>query len=137
MMNQSNAQRDMIARCRSESCLDSKVPLGMAPASRPEFGPTVAEFFRRKHATQAPGNIRGFISSLPCRGGSNHKEDQKMFKKHNQTPERYDEDALRRDVFAALERARQARIHSVVIQRVIHGVADSEAQRRAVSEAVI
>jgi hypothetical protein len=46
-----------------------------------------------------------------------------MFKKHNQTPE-YDEDALRRDVFAALERARQARIHSVVIQRVIHGVAD-------------
>jgi hypothetical protein len=59
-----------------------------------------------------------------------------MFKKHNQTPE-YDEDALRRDVFAALERARQARIHSVVIQRVIHGVADSEAQRRAMSEAVV
>jgi len=59
-----------------------------------------------------------------------------MFKKHNQTPE-YDEDALRRDVFAALERARQARIHSVVIQRVIHGVADSEAQRRAMFEAVI
>ena len=59
-----------------------------------------------------------------------------MFKKHNQTPE-YDEDALRRDVFAALERARQARIHSVVIQRVIHGVADSEAQRRAMTEAVI
>jgi hypothetical protein len=60
-----------------------------------------------------------------------------MFKKHNPTPERYDEDALRRDVFAALERARQARIHSVVIQRVLHGVADTEAQRRAMSESVL
>jgi hypothetical protein len=60
-----------------------------------------------------------------------------MFKKHNQTPEHYEEDALRRDVIDALERARQARIHSVVIQRVIHGVADSEAQRRAMFEAVI
>jgi hypothetical protein len=60
-----------------------------------------------------------------------------MFKKHNQTPERYDEDALRRDVFAALERAKDAHIHSVIIQRVIHGVADSEAQRHATTEAVI
>jgi hypothetical protein len=60
-----------------------------------------------------------------------------MFKKHNLTPERYDEDALRRDVFAALERVKDARIHSVIIQRVIHGVADSEAQRRAMTEAVI
>jgi hypothetical protein len=60
-----------------------------------------------------------------------------MFKKHVPTPTRYSESDLRNDVQAALERARQARIHSVVIQHVIHGVADSEAQRRAMSEAVI
>ena len=59
-----------------------------------------------------------------------------MFKKHNPTPE-YDEDALRRDVIAALERAKDAHIHGVIIQRVIHGVADSEAQRRAMTVAVI
>lgn len=60
-----------------------------------------------------------------------------MFKKHNPTPEHYNEDDLRRDVFAALERAKHARIHSVVIQRVIHGVADLEAQRRAMTESAI
>jgi hypothetical protein len=57
-----------------------------------------------------------------------------MFKKHVPTPRRYSESDLRNDVQAALERARQVRIHSVVIQRVIHGVADSEAQRRAITE---
>jgi hypothetical protein len=60
-----------------------------------------------------------------------------MFKKYVPTPERYTEDDLRKDVAAALQRARQARIHSVVAQRIIHAVADAEAQRRATTEAVI
>jgi hypothetical protein len=60
-----------------------------------------------------------------------------IFTKHNPTPQRYSEDDLRRDVAAALQRARVARIHSVVCQRIIHGVADAEAQRRATMEAVI
>jgi hypothetical protein len=60
-----------------------------------------------------------------------------IFKKHNQTPDRYSDADLRRDVEAALQRARKAGIHSVVCQRVIHGVADAEAQRRAMHEPVI
>jgi hypothetical protein len=60
-----------------------------------------------------------------------------MFKKHVPTPTRYSESDLRNDVQAALERRRKAGIHSVILQRVIHGVADSEAQRRAMTAAVI
>jgi hypothetical protein len=60
---------------------------------------------------------------------------QTMSKKHNSTPPRYED--LANDVRAALQRARQARIHSVVIQRIIRAVADSEAVRRAMIEAVI
>jgi hypothetical protein len=60
-----------------------------------------------------------------------------IFKKHNPTPERYMESDLRNEVFAALDRARKAGIHSVIIQRVIHCVADSEAQRRAITEPVL
>jgi hypothetical protein len=50
---------------------------------------------------------------------------------------RYGEEDLRPDVQAALELAPQAGIHSVVCQRIIHTVADAEAQRRAMTEAVI
>jgi hypothetical protein len=60
-----------------------------------------------------------------------------MFKKHVPTPTRYSESDLRNDVQAALERGRKAGIHSVILQRVIHGIADSEAQRRAMFEPVI
>jgi hypothetical protein len=60
-----------------------------------------------------------------------------IFKKHIPTPERYVESDLRNEVLAALDRARKAGIHSVVIQRIIHAVADSEARRRALTEAVI
>jgi hypothetical protein len=67
MMNQSNAQREIIAQCKTESCLDRRIPLGMPPASRPEFGPTVAEYFRRKHATQGPGKYLGLhlVATFP------------------------------------------------------------------------
>jgi hypothetical protein len=64
-------------------------------------------------------------------------KDSNMFKKYVPTPERYTEDDLRQDVAAALQRARQAGVHSVICQRVIHAVADAEAQRRATTEAVI
>lgn len=58
-----------------------------------------------------------------------------IFQKH--TTPKYGEEDLRHDVAAALQRARQAGIHSVVAQCIIHAVADAEAQRRATIEAVI
>jgi hypothetical protein len=67
--HQTDAQRAMIAQCKAESCLDRNVPLGMPPASRPEFGPTVAEYFRRKHATNGPGKYQGLhlVATFPWR----------------------------------------------------------------------
>jgi hypothetical protein len=52
-----------------------------------------------------------------------------MFKKCVPTQERYTDADLRKDVETALQRARKAGIHSVVCQRIIHSVADSEAVR--------
>jgi hypothetical protein len=57
--HQSEAQRDLIARCRSESCLDRRIPLGIPPAARPEFGPAVPAYFRHKHDTRGPGQFYG------------------------------------------------------------------------------
>jgi hypothetical protein len=59
MMNQSEAQRDMVARCRSESCLDPKIPLGIPPAARPEFGTSVPAYYQKKHRTDGPGQFYG------------------------------------------------------------------------------
>jgi hypothetical protein len=47
------------AAAKAESCLDRNVPLGMPPAWRPESGPTVLDFYRRKHATVGPGKYYG------------------------------------------------------------------------------
>jgi hypothetical protein len=60
-----------------------------------------------------------------------------MFKKHNPTSERYCLDDLRRDIADAIERASAARIHPVEIERAVHAIADSQAQRRATTTAVI
>ena len=58
-----------------------------------------------------------------------------MFKKHVPTPTRYRRRLPATMSQAALELGRKAGIHSVILQRVIHGVADSEAQRRSMFEA--
>jgi len=51
-------QREAIERARAESCTDPRVPLAMpAPFPRPDFGPSVADYFARKHATGARGTF--------------------------------------------------------------------------------
>jgi hypothetical protein len=60
-----------------------------------------------------------------------------IFWKQPDEQSKYSEENLRNDVAAALQRARNARIHSVICQRVIHSVADAEAQRRATTDAVM
>jgi hypothetical protein len=60
-----------------------------------------------------------------------------IFRKQPDEQPKYGSDDLRRGFEAALQRTRQVGVHSVVCQRIIHAVADSEAVRRATSEAVI
>ncbi len=44
-------QQDLIAQCRRASCIDPRIPVAVpVPFPRPEFGPTPAEWFARKHA---------------------------------------------------------------------------------------
>jgi hypothetical protein len=64
MMNQSNAQREIIAQCKAESCLDRNVPLGMPPAWRPESGPTVVDFYRPNMQRSDPVDFTGSIWSI-------------------------------------------------------------------------
>jgi hypothetical protein len=52
------------------------------------------------------------------------------------TPVYWIED-FRKDVFVALEKAKGARIHYSYIERALHGIADGEAQRRAMTEPAI
>jgi hypothetical protein len=59
MMNQSNAQREIIAQCKAESCLDRRIPLGIPPAARPEIGPSVPAYYQNKHRTGGPGQFYG------------------------------------------------------------------------------
>jgi hypothetical protein len=59
MYHQTDAQRAMIAQCESESCLDRRIPLGIPFAARPEFGPAVPAYYRRKHDTSGPGQFYG------------------------------------------------------------------------------
>ncbi len=51
------AQADLISRSRAESYLNRAVPLGVCQQlpPRPERGPTVAEYYRQKHAPSGPG----------------------------------------------------------------------------------
>jgi hypothetical protein len=67
------------------------------------------------------------------------KSNDKMsiFTKHVETPKRFTEEDLGNAVRDALRQAREAGIHSVVCQRIIHAIADAEAVRRATMEAVI
>jgi hypothetical protein len=115
------------------SIRDPRIPLGIPRAARPEYGPSVQEYFKHKHTTVGPGRFYGAVATV----NKHTRKIIQMFKKYVPTPEHYTQDDLRKDVAAALQRARQAGVHSVVCQRIIHAVADSEAVRRATMEAVI
>ena len=44
------SQRDFVRRCRAESFLDKRVPLGIPTMNpRVEAGPSIKDFFRQKH----------------------------------------------------------------------------------------
>jgi hypothetical protein len=60
-----------------------------------------------------------------------------IFRKQPTNEPRYSLDDLRSDVGKAIEKARAARIHPIEIERTVHAIADWQAQRRAVTAAVI
>jgi hypothetical protein len=52
------AQAEMIRQCRAESCIgDPSIPIAINPAPPPIFGPTVAEYYRRKHQSGKCGRF--------------------------------------------------------------------------------
>jgi hypothetical protein len=59
-----------------------------------------------------------------------------IFRHHPTEPPRYSLDNLRRDIASAVERARDAHVHSVEIERAVHAIADWQAQRRAMTTPV-
>ena len=60
-----------------------------------------------------------------------------IFRKQSDADPRYSLDDLRRDIGAAIAKARDAHIHSVVIERACHAAGDAIAQHRATTAAVI
>jgi hypothetical protein len=59
IINQSESQRDLIARFRAECCLDRRFPIGLPVVARPEAGYTVTDYYTRKHETIGPGRFYG------------------------------------------------------------------------------
>ena len=60
-----------------------------------------------------------------------------IFRKQPDAEPRYTLDDLRRDIGAAIAKARDAHIHSVVIVRACHAAGDGVAMRRVTTTAVI
>jgi hypothetical protein len=60
-----------------------------------------------------------------------------IFRKQSDAEPRYTLDDLRRDIGAAIAKARDAHIHSVVIERACHAAGDAIAMHRATTTAVI
>jgi hypothetical protein len=60
-----------------------------------------------------------------------------IFRKQPDAEPRYTLDDLRRDIGAAIAKARDAHIHSVVIERACHAAGDGVAMRRVTTTAVI
>lgn len=53
-----NMQQQLIEDCHRASCIDPRIPLAMpVPFPRPEFGPSPAEWFARKHARGERGRF--------------------------------------------------------------------------------
>jgi hypothetical protein len=51
---------------RHDSYLDSRMPLGMPRAGRVELGESVAQYYKRKHATQGHGKYYGLHLIAPA-----------------------------------------------------------------------
>jgi hypothetical protein len=67
MINQSEAQRDLIVRFRADSFLDRRFPIGLPSVARPESGVAVTDYYTRKHATTGPGRFYGLqIVNVPA-----------------------------------------------------------------------
>ena len=60
-----------------------------------------------------------------------------IFRKQPDAEPRYTLDDLRRDIGAAIAKARDARIHRVIIERALHGAADAIAQQHATMTSVL
>jgi len=60
-----------------------------------------------------------------------------IFRKQSDADPRYFLDDLRRDIGAAIGKARDAHIHSVEIERACHAAGAAMAMRRATTAAVI
>ena len=60
-----------------------------------------------------------------------------IFRKQPDNEPSYSLDDLRSDIGKAMEKARAAHIHPIEIERAVHAIADWQAQRRAMTEAVI
>ena len=60
-----------------------------------------------------------------------------IFRKQPDAEPRYTLDDLRRDIGVAIAKARDAHIHSVVIERACHAAGDATAMHRATMEPVI
>jgi hypothetical protein len=60
-----------------------------------------------------------------------------IFRKQSDAAPSYSLDDLRSDIGAAIAKARQARIHPVMIERALKSAADSFAQIRAMMEPAI
>jgi hypothetical protein len=60
-----------------------------------------------------------------------------IFRKQPDAEPRYTIDDLRSDIGAAIAKAREARIHPVLIERALKSAADSFAQVRAMTESVL
>ena len=60
-----------------------------------------------------------------------------IFRKQPDAEPRYTLDDLRSDIGAAIAKARDAHIHSVVIERACHAAGDAIAMHRATMEPVI
>ena len=60
-----------------------------------------------------------------------------IFRKQPDAEPRYTIDDLRSDIGAGIAKARDAHIHSVVIERACHAAGDAVAMRRVTTTAVI
>jgi hypothetical protein len=75
----------------------------------------------------------------PANRNNKRKSNDKMsiFRKQSDAAPNYSLDDLRRDIGVAIAKARDAHIHSVVIERACHAAGDAIAMRRVTTTAVI
>src|ERR1700735_3323953 len=126
--DQSEAQRDLVARCRSESCLDRRIRLGNGVLS-----------------AKAPHRWSWSVLRPPYRrhdaANSHHQLTRELnYWKRNdsrQVTPAFSIEDLHHAIAESVAQAKAARIHPVLIERALKSAADSFAQHRAVSEPML